>query len=354
MDFSLNRRRAAVMAGLIVLAAGAAAALKPALFSSTASAHTLDEAVRKVNVYIEVAKYTNRAQESWERYASWVNLKTGPTGKERYISYGMYSLPNLEGMLMEARASASRPPRAKKLEALMSRYIDTYEKLAPVINRADSYYESKGYQTDDLAEGRKLHEQMVPLIKTFQTEREAMMEALRPFVREVEELEVKAMEKSRRLPAWHAASVMLAANRVIDTFPRKRPVPISAEAIDDAIKALGPNTPGAKFDEIISGVQRPTDIQIDMQRFGAALKAYAEAVDLFDRFAAEKPDDMKNFRNVPRQLLNALRALEVPLTNSKGRDFENSDPVVGRVVQTYFDMISRSSDISRSQVLTLL
>lgn len=351
MDFSLNRRRAAVMAAFVVLAAGSVAALKPSLLSSSTPAQNFRDALHKANVYIEVAKYADRVLDSWDRYASWVNLKTGPTGKERYISYGMYSLPDLEGLMKEARASAGRAPRVGKLDALMTRYIDVYEKLAPVINHAADYYERKVYTTDDMAEGRKLHAQMGPLVKAFQAERETMMEALRPFVREVEQQELTAIEKHEgRSLAWHGGSVMLAAGRVIDAFPRKRPIPINFDAVEEQLKSLGPNTPGAKFDEIISGVQRPTDIQIDMKRFNLTLKAYAEAVETFDRFAAEKPDGLKRFKDLPRRLLNALRSLEKPLVESKGRDFENSDPVVGRVVQTWFDMISASSDVSRSQV----
>jgi G:T/U-mismatch repair DNA glycosylase len=347
---SSRPRIAALGAVVVVLLAAAAALLVPKMQSATAQ--DLNEALHKANTYIEVASYTDRALDSWDRYASWVNLKTGPTGKERYISYGMYSVPDLSALMKEARASDGRKPRSAKLDALMKRYIDSYEALAPVINRADAYYERKAYTADDMAEGRKLHTQMLPLIKTFQTEREAMMQELRPFVRGVEELELNAIEKrdGGRSQAWHAASVMLAASRVVDVFPRKRPTPVSPDALDDMIKSLGPNTPAAKFEEIMSGVQRPTDIQIDMKRFAAALKAYAEAVDVFDRFAAEKPDGMRKFKDQPRRLLNALRRLEGPLIQSKGRDFENSDPIVGGVVQTYFDMISTSSDVSRSQV----
>jgi len=355
MDTLSSRPRlTALGAVVVVLVAAAAALLVPRLQS--ASAQDLNEALQKANTYIEVSRYADRALDSWDRYASWVNLKTGPTGKERYISYGMYSLPDLTGLMKEAREAAGRKPRAAKLDAIMKRYIDSYQALAPVINRADAYYERKGYTSDDMAEGRKLHTQMVTLIKAFQTEREAMMQALRPFVREVEDLEVKAMEKrdGGRSTAWHAASVMLAASRVVDVFPRIRPTPVNSDALDDMIKSLGPDTSAEKFEEVMSGVQRPTGILIDMKRFSAALKVYAEAVDTFHRFAAEKPGDMRKFRDQPRQLLDALRALEGPLTQSNGRDFENSNPLVNRVVRTYFDMISTSSEVSRSQVRTLL
>lgn len=349
MDTSSRRLRSVGLAFLALLIAGAAFLLMP--MARSGATQDIREAIHKANVYIEVATYTDRALDSWDRYTSWVNLKTGPTGKERYISYGMHDLPDLASLMKEARAVSGRVPRAPKLDAMMTRYIDAYEKLAPVINRATAYYDRKGYQSDDMAEGRKLHAQMVPLIKAFQTEREAMLEELRPFVRGVEQQEIAAIEaREGKSQAWHAASVMLAASRVVDNFPRKRPTQVSPEALDDMIKSLGPNTPAAKFDEIIAGINRPTDIQIDMKRFSTTLKGYAEAVDSFDRFAAEKPKDLAKLKDLPRQLLNALMSLEEPLTRSKGRDFENSDPMVGRVVMTWFEMVSASSNVSQSQV----
>ena len=59
---------------------------------------------------------TERAVNSWERYASWVNMKTGPTGKERYISYGMYEVYDVGGLLKEAhRMSLGLKPNTPKL-----------------------------------------------------------------------------------------------------------------------------------------------------------------------------------------------------------------------------------------------
>ena len=147
---------------------------------------------------------------------------------------------------------------------------------------------------------------------------------------------------------------MHAANLVVDLFPRTRPTPIDHDTLDEKLKALGPNTPGEKFDEIISGVTRPTGVLIDVKAFDVAIKKYAEAVETFDRFAAEKPDGLKDFKGLPRQLLDGLRALQEPLARSQGRDFANSGPLVSRVVQTYFSMISASSSISGSQIRTLL
>jgi hypothetical protein len=337
-----------LIARLIV---GSTAALVVMLHTQSAAAQDVRAAIQKANLYIEVAKMTERAVDSWDRYASWVNMKTGPTGKERYISYGMYKVYDIAGLLQEARRVAGLKPSTPKLDATMKRYMEAYEAAVPVLNRANDYYERKGYRGDGMAEGRALHAQMVPLATALLKEREAMLQELRAFLREVEQQELVAIEaREGRSRGWQAAQVIHAANRVVDLFPRTRPTPMSDEMIEEKMRAIDPKTPGSKLDEIISGVVPPQGVVIDMKRFDAALQRYAEAVEVFDRFAAEKPDGLKDFKDLPRRLLNGLRALQEPLARNQGRDFDNSGPLVGRVVEAYFSMLSASSSVSASQV----
>jgi hypothetical protein len=333
------------------LIAGTMTALVAMLIAQGAAAQDVRAVIQKANLYIEVAKLTERAVDSWERYGTWVNMKTGPTGKERYISYGMYPIYDISGLLQEARRVSALKPSTPKLDAAMKRYMDAYEAAVPVLNRANDYYDRQGYRADGMAEGRSLHAQMLPLANALMAEREAMLRDLRPFVREVEQQEVGAIEaREGRSRAWQAAHVMHAANRVVDVFPRIRPTPMSSDMIDEKMRAIGPSTPGEKLDEIISGVVPPQGVVIDMKRFDAAMKAYAEAVETFDRFAAEKPDGLKGFKDLPRRLLNGLRALQEPLARNQGRDFGGSGQLVGRVVEIYFSMQSASREVSQSQV----
>ncbi len=129
-------------------------------------------AVEKTNLFIEVAKGTERAVDSWERYASWVNMKTGPTGKERYISYGMYDLYDIDDLLKQTMAAASVEPKSEPLDAGMVQYIVAYQALAPVLTAAAGYYDREVYTTDKLAKGKAYHQQMVPLATAFLAERE--------------------------------------------------------------------------------------------------------------------------------------------------------------------------------------
>jgi len=320
-------------------------------FGPVAKADDLNAALHKANLYIEVAKYTERAAESWERYISWVNVKTGPTGNERHISYGLYEVHDMSGAIAEARKAAELAPDTPKLEAAMERYIQAYERVAPVLNEAAAYYDRQAYRDDAMAQGKALHARLVPLAEAFLPEREAMLAELRPFVRSVEAQEVAAREaREGRSTAWHAASVMHAASRVVDTFPRVRPKPINSDAIDEMLKMIGPETSGEKFEELMSGVERPTGIVIDMVSFDAAMNDYAAAVDAFDRFVADKPDGLEKFKAMPRQFLDALRELQAPLSRNQGRDFEGSAPLVGQVINGYFAMISESSSLANSQL----
>jgi hypothetical protein len=334
------------LTGLLILIAGSAGALV-----QSASAEDVQAALEKANVYIDVAKNTERAVDSWDRYRSWVNMKTGPTGKERYISYGMYDLYDLEGLLKEARAATGKEPSVQKLDAAMAGYIDAYEALAPSMNRAAAYYDSQGYETDKMAEGKALHETMVPLATAFLAARGAMMPELRSFARDVEQQEIAAIEVAEgRTATWQVRQVMHAANRVVDLFPRQRPQPIDSDTLDEMIKGIGPDTPDETFDQIMAGVVPGKDATIDVARFGEALDNYAKAVEVFEGYSGEKPEDFDEFKPLPGQMLVLFRQMKDPLAASQGREFEGGGPMVMQITETYFSMMNAGSPLAPSRL----
>ena len=141
----------------------------------------LRAAIGKSNAYTGLLNRTLRAIESWERYTSWVNLKTGPTGRERYITYGLYSLYDVRDEIQRARIAIDAPPSSPELDAAMKRYIEAYEALAPVITQAYGYYERKDYKADNMAEGKALHVKLAPAAETFLRERKQVDALFRPF-----------------------------------------------------------------------------------------------------------------------------------------------------------------------------
>ena len=108
----------------LAFVAGCVLALATISFSRSVAAEDAQDAqdaIMKANTIIEAAKTTERAVESWERYASWVNMKTGPTGKERYLSYGMYDLYDVPGVLTDAREAAGAAHPAVPLDNIVPR-----------------------------------------------------------------------------------------------------------------------------------------------------------------------------------------------------------------------------------------
>lgn len=332
---------------LLVAAGWTVAVALPAL---PAVAEDVQLAIEKANLYIEVAKSTERAVDSWERYASWVNMKTGPTGKERYLSYGMYELYDVEPLLKEAREAAGRELRAEAVDAAMVQYISAYEALAPVMGEAAAYYERQGYEADKMKSGKALHSKMMPLAMAFMAERKAMMPVLRAHLREVEVQEVATLEAAEgRTAAFHTANVMAALHRVMDTFPRERPDQMNADEMDQVMAEIGPDNFAKKFDQLMGGV-KPSNATIDVARFGAALDAYAKAVEGFEGFTGETPKDFDKFKPMPGEMRIVLQEFQEPLVKSGGREFDGAGQMVMRLTQRYYDMMNESQSVWGSRL----
>jgi hypothetical protein len=338
---------AALIATLAITAFNPAAANPP----------DFDALLKKTNLYIEAVKYTERAVDSWDRYRNWVNLKTGPTGREEYIDYGLYSVPELDGQLSETRAIIPAAPPIDKLDAAMTRYIDASTPLIPVLNRAADYYDNKEYAGDKIAEGKELHKKIVVLIPPFLDARAAVMPDLRALARDVEGREIAVIEaREGKSQSYHAAAIQHAAGKVIDFFPRVRPEPMTHEMFEQAFQELGPDTPGEKFDELIIGKTTVPDVSIDVGGMGEALQSYRIAVTVFDSFAATEHEGAKDFESLkplPKKLLDMLSELHAGLVKSGGKDFDGGGQLTMQIVGLYFELINAVSPIAQSQVRSL-
>lgn len=243
----------------------------------------LDAAIAKSNAYIALMNRTLRAVESWNRYTSWVNVKSGPTGKERYIDYGLYSLYDVKDEIAKARGALGEPPPTPELDAAFTRYIEAYETLAPLITSANGYYERKDYKSDKMVEGKALHAKMAPAADAFLRARAEVETLMRTFKRDLDKRALAAIAaRDGQSAAWHIKSVMMAAEDVIEQLPR------------------GPQP-------------------ADMKAFDAALDVYAKTVRAFDEFAGANASKLSTFESQPRSLLGKLREVRDKLAKAKGR-----------------------------------
>jgi hypothetical protein len=348
----MGLERSAQRARGFVLAMALLALLPRVAFAQSEPDAALDAALHKANTYIEVANMTVRAVESWERYQSWVNMKTGPTGKERYISYGLYEVSNYEGLVIETRALNGKAPASPDLDAAVADCLERYEDLRPIINEAAAYYDSAGYESDKADLGQKLHKTLAPLLPPFIDAREKMLTLLRPFARGVEAQEIAAIEaRDGRTAKWHVRNIMLAATRVTDTFPHQRPQPMTSEMLEQKMSELGPDSSGAAFDEIMMGVVPPQTTTIDVEAYDAALDGYATAVaGLEAGIKGEAPEDFDEFKPLPAKLLELFKAFQPLLSASGGKEFDGAGQMANQIVQAYFNLTNEGNSIEGGRV----
>jgi len=280
--------------------------------STPAGEAELQAAITKSNAYTALMNRTLRAIQSWERYASWVDTKKGPTGKERYIDYGLYSLYDVTGEIQKAEEAAARAPKLPEIDATILSYIKAYQELAPLITRAERYYDRKDYRDDNLAEGQKLHAQMVPAAKTFLDLRARLDAGMRVYKTALDAQELAALEQREgKSVRWQVRNVMVNARAVIDLMPsNEKPI-------------------------------------VDLKAFDAAVAGYARAVREMDDFKDKNPGKSLFVDSQASSWLGKLRDFSDKLAKSKGDVRRGAANDANWIVSTYNTMITLSESAVR-------
>jgi hypothetical protein len=303
---ALTRRTFSTFA-LLAAATPAAAQTAP-----PSSATTLQQEIAKSNAYTALLNRTLRAVESWRRYTSWVDLRRGPTGRERYISYGLYSLYDVAGEIRRAEQAIGEPPAILELDQAVHRYIQAYQTLAPLITRAERYYERKDYRDDGMREGRELHEKMVPAAEEFLKARAEVDRRMRDFKRDLDQRELVAIEaREGKSARWQIRNVMISARAVMDGMPtNERPV-------------------------------------VDLAAFDASVSRYAAAVRELDRFKEQNPQGVSMIDSQASSWLGKLRDFRAKLGRSRGDVRRGAGNDANWIVNQYNMMISMADSAIR-------
>ncbi|MGQ4272581.1 YiiG family protein [Terrihabitans sp. B22-R8] len=269
---------AALAAGLAV-SSPAVAQTEPADAAQIAASQA---AIVKLNAYVGLLNRTLRAEDSLQRYEEWVDMKKGPTGREKII-YGLYSVYDVRSEIAEARKVVPLEPAMPDLDAAVEPYITAYEALAPILNKAEAYYERQDYKSDKMAEGKALHQQIASAASEFRKARENIDVLFAAEKAKSDDAELAAIEKHEgRKARWHLTNVMIKARQLSDLLPsEKKPV-------------------------------------VDMKIFDEALDTYAVAVRGMDEFSQENPNSFFVFEGRPRSWLGKMREFRDKLAKTKG------------------------------------
>lgn len=310
----LYARRSLLIAGLssLVVASAHAQDRNPATARPAPEDADLQASIAKSNAYTALMNRTLRAVQSWERYRSWVDMRRGPTGRERYISYGLYSLYDVRSEIEKASQAVTQEPALPDLDDVMRRYIQSYQTLAPLITRAERYYERKDYRDDNMAEGQALHRQMVPAAEAFLKDRAELEQHMRAFRADLDGRELVAIERREGKSArWQVRNIMIQARAVMDVMPSNdRPV-------------------------------------VDLPAFDAAVARYAAAIRELDKFKETDPRGVSMIDSQASSWLGKLRDFREKLGRSRGDVRRGAANDANWIVNQYNMMVSMAETAIR-------
>jgi len=299
---------AALLAAMLAGAAAAGPALAdgaPTNAADDAKAR-LNAVTAKFNAYVDFLNRTLRASESLDRYKSWVNWATGPTGRERIV-YGLYEVYDTTAEAAKATAATSAEPLTPELDAAMRDYIAANAALGPILDEANGYYERADYKVDEMVEGKALHVRIVAAAGPFLAARARVDALIRDAKDKVDFERLASIEKEEgRSARWHVANVMLRAQRVMDLMPNQaRPV-------------------------------------VNLDAFHAAMTDYGAAVKDMDAYGAGHPNAFFVFASEPRSLLGRLRDFQAAVDGVKGDARRAGGDQITWIVNDYNMMVTTS------------
>ncbi|MFN2623319.1 MAG: DUF3829 domain-containing protein [Chthoniobacterales bacterium] len=176
--------------------------------------------VDKTAIYDKALAAARVVQKSYDRYATWVDVKAGPIGKEKNVE----GLPDIAAAAQEiANAGATGPGMWPPLPAVDDgavKLAKTTATLAPLVKDASEYYAQKKYKTDAVKHGHELHAQMLPMFEQFFSNELALRRELGVVREDIERRNLAQIEKEHgKNYDWHLRSFLLAARMVVDLLP---------------------------------------------------------------------------------------------------------------------------------------
>jgi Protein of unknown function (DUF3829) len=200
--------------------------------------------LQKKNVYTKLYNETLSFDRSWGRYAAWVDLKRGPTGKERYIDYGIYAV-NIDSVHRAAADAApltAQDPKISDLDAAVRDLLAMLDPAMPVINAASAYYDRRDYKDDGAKLGREYHDKLMAMMPPIMATREKISQQIDALSDQLDERELSMIEQAEgKRYHWHARRVLSKARKLalfIDSSLPKSRLPDLDKAIANYATAV--------------------------------------------------------------------------------------------------------------------
>lgn len=182
-----------------------------------------DQKLAEMDLYVQcLNRAVPRSNDSYRRYLSWVNEKTGPTCKEPYVSYALYTLYDdaVKKCKDAAAQGAAGGPSWPKIEKSMGDVATAFAQLVPLTQQAYDYYNQQDYKDDNCAKGQALHPQLMDAFGRLRTAAAVVDAELKPIKEELDAAELLRVEQSAgKKLEWQTRSLGIAARQLVNTIP---------------------------------------------------------------------------------------------------------------------------------------
>ncbi len=185
---------------------------------ASGSSDSLAQSDEKLLAYVDcINGHSNRALSSYDRYLSWANEATGPTGAEKNI-YGLYTLTGATTKCVAGiKASNALKPSYPALEQAAGSYSTALTKLEPLLEEANEYYTEQNYKDDAMAKGKELHPKLMEAFKAFEAADGTLRTELEKIQDELDVKRLTELEKTEgKKYAYLSTNSMIMAKKVIN------------------------------------------------------------------------------------------------------------------------------------------
>ena len=175
----------------------------------------------EMNGYVEcINRSQSRAQQSYDRYLSWVSKAAGPNCNERYITYGLYSLydDSIEKCNQAAKRGAEGVPSLPELEKASADLAKCSADLIPLVKKASDYYDQQDFKDDACAKGKEMHPQLIATFERCFASAKVLGDGVDTLKAEADRREIVKLEQQGQSFRLHTLRLMLTARELLKTL----------------------------------------------------------------------------------------------------------------------------------------
>ena len=296
--------------------------------SSAAAGMTEDDKLgMKLDGYIGcINGASGSVLDSADRYASWVDIEAGVTGKEKNV-YGLYDHELDQSCVDGINNANAADPDDPALEGAANAWLAAYQAIQPKIHDAYEYYDHEDYKDDAFAKAKEMHEGLASGFAAFQTADQAFRKVVSDKNDGLQERRLAQLEKEMgRKLQFQNANVMAKAKHLME--------------VGD-VHGLE-NLDLAEFEKVLEAYDKAVS---EAEDYVKANESEADSVMMFDSFVDSAEDYLKAAKELKRRKRD-----NKPYTDFEKRQLGGSaawmvEGSMGKMSRAYNDLVGRSNGL---------